>query len=68
MKQFLIVINDKAIISYHSVTVKMFKMRAGLFDSPDTQKVMKWDIPNLKLPPSSELFYQHFMVITITSF
>jgi hypothetical protein len=36
MKQFLIVINDKAIISYHSVTVKMFKMQAGLFDIPDT--------------------------------
>jgi len=29
MKQFLIVINDKAIISYHSVYVQMFKMRAG---------------------------------------
>jgi len=29
MKKVLIVINDKAIISYHSVTVKMFKMRAG---------------------------------------
>jgi len=27
-----------------------------VFDSPDTYKVMKWDIPNLKLPSTSVVF------------